>query len=583
MMLIKPPLALLSAATLAGVFPCSAQPAAKPEGGEPRPVQIAPTLTLGLRVRQVQAKLAVAPVVVITRDTASYVEAVSMWRVTSRFPVLIDDGTPGARENIARFVRAFKPEKVVRFASKSASRGNGTADPAAVESAVGRAWSTLPLTEAKAFDRTAVLAQWKALQLTPPGIVVAATDDPAWTAALALSAGHGQPIFWTTSSRRLDAAFTVAEVEKLEKSIETFAEGTGYAWKALGDDLDAVTLCTAMQQTITGTSVGVMATTDRVGRQAAGPRRWAWGSQIFGTSAVAAYRAMTALYLPTTAKEAWIFDSYPDSPGWNAYGGKATEDALKALGWTVKGVRTSGGGIDAWREEIAKPIDAAMIFVNTKGEKHQFHLAYGTGTLAEVPFLTVPSLVNFVHSYSAQFVGTRDTLAGRWLDRGAAGYIGSVDEPQLSGFVPTPVVATRLAAGIPLAAAARYDDAPPHKITIIGDALWTVGGAPIPKAPPAAIPSFEGAIDLSEEVKSLVRSDLAEGVWSLVMLGRDAEASRLAAALATTEAGQWNAAAAVAGASSLFRVGRTADLRTLVKRIPKDLLAKHPEIVEMAR
>jgi hypothetical protein len=566
--------AVILTSSLAAAFQPPARPAAE---------EIAPSLKLGMRVRQVQAKLAVAPVVVIVRDTTSYVEAVGMWRLTVRFPVLIDDGTPNARENIARFVRGFKPEKVLRYASKTPDRSNGVADPAAVESAVGRAWSMAPATETKTFDRAAVIAEWKALQLTPPGVVVAAVDDPAWTAALALSAGRGQPIFWTASTRRLDAAFTVAEVEKLEKSIETFAEGTGYSWKGLGDDLEAVTLCTAMQQTIAGTAVGVMATTDRIGRQAPGPKRWAWGSQISGSTAGSAYRAMTALFLPTTAKDAWIFDSYPDSPGWNAYAGKATEDALKALGWSVKGVRTPSGGIDAWRQEIAKPIDATMIFVNTKGEKHQFHLASGTGTLADVPFLNVPSVVNFVHSYSAQFVGTRETLAGRWLDRGAAGYVGSVDEPQLSGFVPTPAVAARLAAGIPLAAAARYDDAPPHKITIIGDALWTLGGIAIPKAPPAAIPSMEGAVDLSEEVKGLIRSDLAEGVWLLVMLGRDADASRLAAALATTEAGQWNAAAAVAGASSLFRTGRANELRTLVKRIPKDQLAKHPEILEMAR
>jgi hypothetical protein len=537
-------------------------------------------------VRQVQAKLPVAPVVVIVRDTTSYVQAISLWRINSRFPVLIDDGTPTARENIARFVRAFKPAKILRFASATPDRSNGVAVPEAVENAVGLAWSMPSPDPLKPFDRAAVLAQWKSLQLTPPGIVVAAVDDPAWTAALALAAGRGQPIFWTTSSRRLDAPMTVADAETLEKNIEAFAESTGLSWKATGDDLDALTLCTAMPQTISGTAVGIMATTDRVGRSntggGAGPKRWAWSSQIPGTGTDAAYRAMSALFAPV-AKEAWIFDSYPDSPGWNTFSGKTAEEALVSLGWTVKGVRTPSGTIDAWRKEAKSPITAPLLLVNTKGEKHQFHLASGTGTLADIPFLAAPSMVNFVHSFSAQYVGTRDTLAGRWLDRGAAAYVGSVDEPQLTGFVPTPAVAARLAAGIPLAVAVRYDDAPPHKITVIGDALWTIGGAPIPVSPPAAQPTLAGAVDLSEEIKTLIKADLAEGVWTLIMLGRDEEAARLAAALAKAGTAQWNPAAAIAGASALFRTGRAADLKTLVARLSKAEATKHPEIIEMAK
>ena len=149
--------------------------------------------------------------------------------------------------------------------------------------------------------------------------------------------------------------------------------------------------------------------------------------------------------------------------------------------------------------------------------------------------------------------------------------------------MPTPAVAARLAAGIPLAVAVRYDNAPPHKITVIGDALWTIGGGPIPVSPPAAQPTIAGAVDIAEEVKTLIKKDLAEGVWTLVMLGRDEDAARLAAALAKTGTQQWNPAAAIAGASALFRTGRATDLKALVARLTKSEASKHPEIFEMAR
>ena len=65
----------------------------------------------------------------------------------------------------------------------------------------------------------------------------------------------------------------------------------------------------------------------------------------------------------------------------------------------------------------------------------------------------------------------------RGSQRGAYAYVGSVHEPFLQAFVPSPKLAMRLAAGLPLGAAARLDDGEPWKISILGDPLITLGKA----------------------------------------------------------------------------------------------------------
>src|SRR5262245_59910925 len=76
-----------------------------------------PQVVLGQRVLQVQHVASVCNTVVIVSDAPSYVGAIAKWTPVRKFPVLIDDGTPAARENIARFVRAFKPAHVVRWSA----------------------------------------------------------------------------------------------------------------------------------------------------------------------------------------------------------------------------------------------------------------------------------------------------------------------------------------------------------------------------------------------------------------------------------------------------------------------------------
>src|SRR5204862_39496 len=114
-----------------------------------------------LRADSLRRGIPVIPVVAIVPDAASYVQAISTWSVSGpftaagtgsvgkgRFPVLIDDGSWRAREDIARFVRAFSPAKVVRWAAPAGGgeqAGTWSPDPekrkSIIESAAASAWN----------------------------------------------------------------------------------------------------------------------------------------------------------------------------------------------------------------------------------------------------------------------------------------------------------------------------------------------------------------------------------------------------------------------------------------------------------
>lgn len=362
------------------------------------------------------------------------------------------------------------------------------------------------------------------------------------------------------------------DANALGAAIGEFCTQHGLSWKALGDDVDAVTITAAIPATVASANSGKLSTTDYVVRENGGNTRWAWAGQIFGQPAPAAYAAMCSLFLQP--KAAWLFDSYPTQGEWNNYDLTQAAEHLRKSGLAATVTDHPAGTESSWRTLVASPINAGVFFVNTKGNKEFFDLFTGKGLLGDVPLLVEPASVYFVHSFSAQFVGSRDTIAGRWLDRGAFQYCGSCDEPGLSGFLPSPVVAARIASGFPWGAAVRYDNAPAWKIASFGDPLATLG-------PPATLtaepPEFPGATDLSVRVKELVKSNLAEALTMLVMLGRDEEAARLLAALAKTN-DQLSSDSVLAGGLALARTGRSDDLLVALRVVRPDQFNRLPEL-----
>ncbi|MFP3386816.1 hypothetical protein, partial [Tritonibacter sp. SIMBA_163] len=76
-----------------------------------------------------------------------------------------------------------------------------------------------------------------------------------------------------------------------------------------------------------------------------------------------------------------------------------------------------------------------------------------------------------IHSFSATRPDDVNTVAGRWLNYGVYAYVGSVDEPYVTGFVPPEAMIARLSRQVPFLVSSRYVDTPPWKITTIGDPL----------------------------------------------------------------------------------------------------------------
>jgi hypothetical protein len=598
--------ALLCAASLA-LAPAAARqdspgtpptPAGEPAGASKpaRPAQTPPPqLLLGARSEAVRQHLAVIPTVVIVPDARSYTAAVGAWStaldnpggpaqttpVGGRFPVFIDDESWQAREDIARFVRAFQPRSVVRWSAPADAPARWGDDNAAkkraVELAAASAWGASPVSPGDNGAAPLVIARWKALGFVPPGLVVASPDDPAWTGALALAAGRGEIIAWVTPKAPRDpsGSMSLAEADAITDALLEACRNTGYAWDKLGDDLDAVTLCLNLPATVRLDNTDprrFLATTDVIGRHPTGDRgaRWAWAGQVFGSEARAAYAAMCALFL--MPRSAWLFDAYENSPPWSHYDAGRAAQELAKVGFNALVNDGGAQGRDDWRmvaagfapkqtdrrREPAGGVDAGLVFVNSSGGPEDFDLRPGKGKPGDIPVLRVPAMVHFVHSFSAAHPGARETVAGRWLERGAYAYAGAVHEPYLTAFVPTPLLAQRLIARFPWGAAVRLDGGPVWKIAVFGDPLMTLG-PPAPRTDDRPLP-LAGAVDIEATLADdLKQRRLAEALRTLSLLGRDADAARLLNAIAADQPDALTPDVAMAGALCLYRAPGAED------------------------
>ncbi len=549
-----------------------------PAAAAPAPVGLAledlpPAVRLGVRVEGVRRNWAVIPTVVIVRDEAAYIDAVSAWTYKGRYPVLLDDGTERAREDIARFVRGFKPQQVVRW-SRDPAAAPFPPEPdkrrAQIDAALYRIWSAPLPGEAQApkVSSTAeLMARFKKLDVPIPGIIAADPADGAWTAALALAAGRCEPIDWVTVAQGVNEAMPRERFEALETSIEHACGESGLPWRAIGDEIDAVTLCLNCPVKVQLDGSNVVATTDLLARhpeKAAdgkpGPRdkgeRWAWAGQVFGTPAQAAYGAMSALFLmPRTA---WVFDGYPDTKPWNQFSGAQAGKHLSDVGLETTVDSPPKGNEKGWRIRSQFGVDAGFIAVNSKGMADEFNLEPGQCRPGEVPFLKVPAILYMVHSWSAAAPVGRWTVAGRWMERGTYAMLGSTSEPYLAAFIPTPILTARVASAYPWGAAVRPDNLNPvWKLATIGDPLITLG-PPAPRTEEKVpLPS---ATDLDAAMRDAVAShQFEDAIVALTLLGRDADAAKLAAALHRDQPAAFTPAIAAAALLPAFRA-RDVDL-----------------------
>lgn len=563
-------------AAIALALPALQTQPAGPEAKAAPAMQIPPAIVLGQRLAKASAAARVMPHVVVVRDAQSFVDAISAWTPTRRFPVLIDDGTPEAAEEIGRFVRGFGPNTVVTWRSSAAEGSTLTFSNASREQLVATLAKSWDIAEDATQER--IIELWRSADAAPPGVVAIDLADPAWTAGLALAAGRGQPMVFVNARREINGSLSVEDADALAQQIEDGTEALKLKWNALGDEVEAVTLAFACAARIDRQVPGkdgreFIATTDRIGRVGAGttqPDRWAWAGQIFGSHRSANYMAMCSLFL--TPRTAWLFDGYRNDGAFGQYDMSKAGDALRAASVGVEVIDWPDGGAAEWRARAARPVQAQIVMVNTMGNSDFFELSPGRCLPADLPLLDQPAAVHFIHSWSALFPALPNHLLGRWMDRGIFFYYGSVHEPYLAAFLPPEKVVARINIGAPWGAALRYDNAPPWKIAVVGDPLFTSVNGPLRSSD--ALP-LENATSVDAQLREDLKADKYEdALRALVLAGRETDLARLAGPLLRDKADKLTPAAAELLVLPLFRQQRADDLVSAYALMDKPRMSK---------
>ncbi|MGD1914685.1 MAG: hypothetical protein ACFCBV_00655 [Phycisphaerales bacterium] len=543
--------------------------------------QLPPPQRLGARVRAVEQTVRVLPIVVIVPDGPSYVEAIARWAPAVRYPVLLDDGTPEAREAIARFVAAFDPERVVQWRLEGAPpQWSSRERREAIEAAMLRAWRVTPGEGQQPVP--ALIEHWRGLEAPPPGVVVAGEGDSPWTATLALATARMQPIVWLGAPGGINQTIAEAEADAFCAALEASLDALGLQWRALGDEIDAVTLCMNAPARLETQNDGMVAFTARVGRLGSirkSAPRWAWSGHVFGSSAITAVNAMASIFLNTPS--AWLFESYPEDPPWSNYALAPAAEIYGQIGLDVVINEPASRGLAEFLDRSRAPVEAGFIAMNTKGRMSEFHLSPGRAAGRDVPVLRRPAALYVVHSFSAQRPGVSTSVAGSWFSRGAFAYTGSVDEPGLQSFVPQVTYAARLGSLFPFGAAGREDGMLENrKLAVFGDPLWMLD--PRPRRRIEGQTALEGEVDLEDEAQEAIQAgDYGRAAWLLRMAGRNTTLVDFALATLRDEPGKVSADMAEASLHALFEAGERRGVAAMFARLPAERQTR-PRIEDLA-
>ena len=529
-----------------------------------------PTMRVAMMAEVPRRGVPTRDCVLIVPDTASYIAALSAWTPDEVFPVLIDDGTPEASARIARFNRAFIPKQVFRWQTPGGENLEPDDVSIASVSAFTSVWG-LPL-ETETFEQAADAADARVGPHRVVGVVLMDPADPAWAGGLALSLARYQPMLPMAAPGKPNNQLTYNETTAFVDMLASTLGRTGLDWREIGDDVDMVTIAMNMPVRCSAPDNTARATTDRVGRHdddmGADSTRWAWAGQVLGNESESAYMAMCSLFIQP--ERAWFYDTYPDEQPWSAYDATTAASRLsqsphKKMEFIVDDPERPTRA--NWLGRASEALDAGVIVVNSKGLVRNFEILNEQAAVGDLPILTVPAFSYFVHSFAGQQPASRDTVAGRLLDRGVYAMVVSVDEPGLSGFLPTPRFTQELGRALPLGIASRYPTAQCWKIAVIGDPMLALGAwrSRIDGAPPAL---FEPT-DLDSELRDALQArDLASAVELLAVMGRDEDAVRLARSASAEGSDANSPQMAMAAAMPLFRAGFTDDFLSAVRALP---------------
>lgn len=463
----------------------------------------------GMRIAGLRGTVPTVDRVVLVPDEASYLHAISEWSLKGRWPVLFEDDVYAPM-----FIRRFKPMEVVRKSPASTPAPRGESLEQAMLDAVSASWRSDVDADASTEPPADLQARFEQANWTPPGVVITSSRDPAWPAGLALAADRGQPlVFLDERYGSSNGQVAADDWPRLNGEIEALVASTGYPYKELGDAIDTITIVRELPVKYIPrddpSGKGRNAVTDGLGRNADN-LRWAFAGWIFGDAPQATYMAMCSIFLQPDS--ALLFDTYPASPGWSRYAMDRPAAQLRDIGYNVEHIAEPGSSATTWERLAPGGLHADLILVNTKGNQNWFDAAGDSRVFVhDVPILNAPAMVHFIHSWSCIQPANRKTLAGRWIERGAYAYVGSVHEPTLSAFVPPELLVERLRASIPFLIASRVWETTPWRVATIGDPLMTLL-RPVPRAQPDAHP-ITGA-NLRELLRTAVDEAEQSGDWT---------------------------------------------------------------------
>jgi len=431
---------------------------------------------------------AVVDQVCLVPDLATFCAAVAGWDRSHYYPILIEDA-----ESTLRFLRAFRPARVVRF-----PRAVGPIAPGEIWSkareAVQASWRE-PVPESTGRpDPTPRAATSRGarppstLGPTPPGLVVSNPDSPMLAGAVALAAGRFQPLIRFDSARGYWQTLTRDELDRFSGDLTRAVAAVAPDHLGLGDDCDFLTIAGNYPYRYRDAQGQDEAVDDALGRTDAGVR-WAYAGRILGDPAQSVYRAMCALFLQPDS--ATLFNGYDEAGSpWADYSTRgATSRLAGTLPTSTFQAADRHGSVASWHEAFDPENRSGLVWVNSHGSPTVFRLqANEEASTTDVP-RTVPAAVVMIHSFSAADPTDPATIAGRWLTNGAFVYFGSMNEPYLQAF-RTPQLAIDLIANhLPMAAALRNTSIEPFdapwRLVYLGDPLFRL--KPNSTNPPARV------------------------------------------------------------------------------------------------
>ena len=530
-------IALLAAVALSA-NPCLAQ-LAPPAAGAPAPNETPWPVVLGQRTVALERDWPIVDQVVLVPDGRTYLDELAKWSPAGRWPVLIEDSFYAPL-----FIRAFAPARVVRRESV----GSMPADRAEREKLIATSAA-----EAIHDGFADVVGAAAKRGITPSMVVIADADDPAWTAAAALSAGRCAPIYFTsepygTPNDSIDAR----RFDALSAELERAADRTGLPWKGLGDAIDAFVVCRDIGwkcvpnlapelkieipngpfPTAPGQPI---ATLNTLGRHKDGIW-WAIGAGIFGGEARSAYVAMASLFAPR--RTAWLTNAYESGPGWSAYDITPAAARFQKQGFATQTWSKEQNTLDAWRRVLMGGFDCDVLLANSHGISTQFGLfGGGTATVGDVPLFDRPAAVHFLHSFSLESPASLGTVGGAFINHGAYSYYGSVYEPLLPAFLPPDMIAERTGCLVPFAVSARVFEggfARPWRTAAYGDPLMILA-TPERLGVRRVAPPSDDAVELKQQAADSLKRfrdngdtlAMAKAMRDLELLGSDAKVIQL--------------------------------------------------------